>query len=178
MKSKKVLAILLAVMMLCSIMSINAFADGDDPPVYYTVTIYLERIIRDSNNYVTSHSSFTNGNPVTVDVLSGSSLKAAVIKACNENPTIMDYPEWTADGQYLTSLDVNSVAKPNIDHFYYDTPTVGQTTYVGTSWMYFNDTPSNIPLTTYVYPSVSLLNEIVLGNRTITLSYEDQTFVW
>ena len=169
---KRLFAVLLAVMMLCSIMSITAFADNE-----YTVRIYLERVVRNENQSIQTQTVLNGGNYIDVDVNANSSLKAAIIKACNENPTVMSSPAWVYD-EYLSSLTVNGSTLTNHDEFYYDDPEVGMTTYVGDSWMYFFGVPSSIPATTYVYPSVSLLNATVTSNVTITLSFESQTFTW
>lgn len=174
MKTKKILAILLAIMMFCSIMSITAFADDQ-----YTVTIYLERIFRDEDNEVTTHYSLNGGVPLTIVVNSGTNLKGAINGLCNQtNPVISNSVWGNNDGEYLTSLKVGTTTFTNNDNFYYNTPSVGLTTYIGSSWMYFEGTPNNIPETTYIYPDVSLYNRTVLSNVTITLSFENQTFVW
>ncbi len=171
---KKVLSLCLVLVMLCSVMSISAFATDQ-----YTVTIYLERIIRDEDNEVTSHSHMNGGATLQLVVDSGTNLKTVIATLCDQTGSAITDDVWgTNDGEYLTSLKVNGVTYANNDHFYPNTPTTGKTTYIGDSWMYFEGTPSSIPETTYIYPSISLYNRTVTADTTITLSYETQTFVW
>ncbi len=171
---KRILSIVLAVMLLCSIMSINAFADNE-----YTVTIYFEKVTRDDDDEQTvlSQTVLHNGNPISVDVDANSSLKAAIIEAVQTYPLVLSGPAWTNDGQYLKELTIDNILYRNQDSFDYDENT-GLNIYVGKSWMYFIGVPSDIPDTTYDYPSVSLLNATVSDDVTITLSYETLTFTW
>ena len=173
MKTAKKLVVLMVVLAMVFALSTTAFAENDR--TNYTVTIYLETVERDSMGAIVSGSTvlLNGGNPVIVSVASGSSYKDAIDAACALTGSPMSNAVWNGTTtKYLDSLNVGATTYGTTGSYPNDH------TYVGSSWMYFNGTPSNIPSSMYSYPSLALSAAIVNSNVTFTLSYEDITYTW
>ena len=173
MKTAKKLVVLMVVLAMVFALSTTAFAENDR--TNYTVTIYLETVKRDSTGAIISGDTvlLNNGNPVIVSVASGSSYKDAIDAACAATNPVITSPSWTSGtDKYLQSLTVDGTPYANFGGY------TGPNTYVGTSWMYFNGGPANIPNTINDYPSIALSSARVYSNLTFTLSYESMTYTW
>lgn len=167
--TKKVLAVIIAIMMLTSIMSVTAFAANDRQN--YTVTIYVQTASRNASGNITSTTVLNGGTPVLVSVPSGATLKDAIDTACATTGSAITNAGWTS-GMYLNSLTVNGT--PYTEYGSYP----NNHTYIGSSWMYFNDVPANTPATINNYPATALSVATVTGNTTITLSFESMIYTW
>lgn len=173
---RKILSLVLAMVMILSL-SVTAFA-ADGTTTTYTVSIYVQDAMRDADDNIVYATAY-NTTPITVDVEAGSTLKAAINEACNTEGSLITSPVWNpSDSQYLTALSVDGTPYENQDSFTYDSPEVGKATYEGTSWMYFDGEPSDMPASSYTYSDVSLGNRVVNSDMTITLSYEFLTYIW
>lgn len=173
--TKRILSMVLAlVMVMC--LSVTAFAA--ESSATYSVSIYVQDAMRDADDNVVYNSPYIT-SPIIVYVSEGETLKDAINAACEQTDSIISAPIWKADdSQYLISLSVAGTPYDNQDSFTYDAPSVGQATYEGFSWMYFDGTPDDMPASSYTYPDVSLGNRVVTNNMTITLSYEYLTYIW
>jgi hypothetical protein len=169
---KKILSLCLVLVLLVGTFSITAFAENDRTT--YTVTIYLQSVSRDSSGAVVPGSTTAlTANPVIVTVASGASYKDAIDAACAATNPVITSPSWTSGtDKYLQSLTVDGTPYANFGGY------TGPNTYVGTSWMYFNGAPANIPNTINDYPSVVLSSAGVYSNLTFTLSYESMIYTW
>ena len=175
-KNSKILALLLALAMVF-VMSVPAFADTETST--HTVNIYVQEAERATDDSIVSTTVHNNGQPVTVTVNDGATLKDAINIACNTPGSYISNVVWNTDfPEFLTALSLDEEVRQNQDNYIYDYPEVGKTTYQGLSWMYFNGNPSMMPASSYTYPDVSLGAKIVTEDTTITLSYESLTFVW
>lgn len=173
--TKRVLALLLSMVMILSL-SLTALAGDNDTG--YSVSIYVQEAIRDTDGSVSSTYVYTD-SPIVVTVTSGQTLKDAVNAACTQTGSVITTPVWkTDDPHYLISLTVDGTAYDNMDEFTYDSPEEGMATYEGLSWMYFDGTPDDMPASSYSYPEVSLGNRVVSADMSITLSYEYLIYIW
>lgn len=180
MKTKKrILSLLLAFVMVFAL-SASAFAQTSSD---VTVTIYVQEASRDANDAIEYTYVWTD-TPIVVTVPSGSTLKTAIKAATADGTYIMD-DSWddnygNTNTVWLSSLTINAIGAPykNDGTYSYDVPSPGLTTWSGTSWMYFNGTPGNMPTSSYSYPSTALGSQTVTADTTITLSYEFLTYVY
>ncbi len=172
---RKALSLVCVLIMLCSSMSITAFAEDND----YTVTIYLQEVQRDSSDAILSTTPLNNEASISVTVESGKTLKYAIQKACTSGTAISN-DVWDTDYPiYLESLTVGDVPYTNDYEIEEDTPSTGWSTYEGQSWMFFYGTTT--PTYTADYPSGTdntLGTKTVTSDITITLSFEHTTFSW
>lgn len=166
--SKRLVALLLAAVMVMGL-SITTFASTNTT---HQVTIYLQRATRNSNGAVISRSSLNSGQPVVVTVNNGQTYKDAIEKACYEETTAITNAAWTSSGEYLKSLKVGGSTLTNYDTFPNDH------TYVGLSWMYYNDDLSTIPASIDDYPSTPLSSAVINTDVIFTLSFESMTYTW
>lgn len=168
--SKRLVALLLAAVMVMGL-SITTFASTNTT---HQVTIYFQEVTRAADGTAGTASpllgSSLSNSCVTVTVNDGATYKQAINAACAQSGNDVSNAVWSGD--YLQSLILDDELYKN-NGSYPDSHT-----YVGSSWMYFNEGPANIPTNINNYPTSTLAEATIHANTTFTLSFESMTYTW
>ncbi len=163
--NKRVFAVVMALAMVFA-MTCVSFADT------VQVNLYVQEADRMG---ATPVSTVLTQNPIVVNVESGQSAKDAIDAAVADNNNLLSAVEWKGD--FLKAATYNGSLYENIDSYYVD-ETTNENVYEGLSWMYFNGTPADMPMSSYDYPTDTLGGKILTEDTSFTLSYEALEYRW
>ncbi|QHI71385.1 hypothetical protein [Aminipila terrae] len=168
--NKRIFAVALALVMVFAMASVSFAAEKTNGTVH--VNIYVQEVDRMGTSPVQTVLTTT---PIQVTVQSGQSVKDAINKAVAEKSGLLTTAEWT--GNFLKSATYDGVNYINEDSYSYD-ETTHENVYDGLSWMYFVNTPDNMPQSTNDYPTVSMGEKLLTSDASVTLSFEALEYRW